>query len=85
MGETQTWLTGNRTAGYLLVVWNKHLLGLLYHGLRFQLLLGKLVLARVEQLPAGNAGQDQVRGIGLEIDVHLNGLRVNGGRSVALF
>lgn len=76
--------TGNRTAAYLLVVWNKDLLGLLYHGLRFQLLHRKLVLARVEELPPGHAGQNQVCGIWLEINVHLNGFWVNGGRSVAL-
>lgn len=73
------------STGYLLVVWNKDFLGLLDHRLRFQLLIRKPVLARVEQLPPRHAGQDEVCGIWLEINVHLNGFWVNGGWSVALF
>lgn len=72
-------------AGYLLVVWNKDFLGLLDHWLRLQLLLRKLVLAWVEQLPPRHAGQDEVCGIWLEMNVHLNGFWVNGGWSVAFF
>lgn len=77
--------TDEGSTGYLLVVWNKDLLGLLDHWLRFQLLLRKLVLAWVEQLPPRHAGQDKVCGVWLEMNVHLNGFWVNGGWSVAFF
>lgn len=77
--------TDDRTTGYLLVIWDKDFLGLLDHWLRFQLVFRKLVLAWVEQLPPRHTGQNKVRGIRLEIDVHLNGFWINGGRSVAFF
>lgn len=66
----------------LLLIRNKHLFGLLDHRLRLQLLVRELVLARVEQLSPRHAGQDQVCGIRLEINVHLDGFWVNGGGCV---
>lgn len=71
------------TSAYLLFIRNKYFLGLLDHRLRFQLLLRELVFARVEQLSPWHTGQDQVCGIRLEIDVHFNGIWVDGGRCVA--
>lgn len=70
---------------YLLLVRDKHFLCLLDHGLRLQLLVRELVLTRVEQLSARHAGQHQVCGIWLEVDVHLYGVRVNGRWRVAFF
>lgn len=71
-------------SAYLLFIGNKHFLGLLDHRLWFQLVLWELVFARVEQLSPRHTGQDQVCGIRLEIDVHLDGIRVDGGRCVTL-
>lgn len=62
---------------YLLFIRDKHFLGFLDHGLGFQFLIREFVLARIEQLSAWNAGQNQVCGVRLEIDVHLNGIWVN--------
>lgn len=70
---------------YLLLIWNKHFLGLLDHRLRFQLLVRELVFARVEQLSPRHTGQDQVCRIWLKIDVHLDGFWVDGGRSVTIY
>lgn len=69
---------------HLLLVRNKHLLCLLDHGLGFQLFIGELVFSGVEELSSRHARQYQVCGIGLEVDVHLNGVWVNGGRCVTL-
>lgn len=69
---------------YLLLIRNKHFLGLLDHRLRLQLLVRELVFARVEQLSSRHTGQDQVCGIRLEINIHLDGIWVDGGGSVAL-
>lgn len=69
---------------YLLFVGNKYFLSLLDHRLRLQLLVGELVFARVEQLSTRHTGQDQVCGIRLEINVHLDGIWVDRGGCITL-
>lgn len=66
-------------SAYLLFLRNKDFLGLLDHRLRFELLVRELVFTRVEQLSPRHAGQDQVCGIRLEINIHLDGVWVDGG------
>lgn len=63
---------------YLLLIGDKDLLGLLDHGLGLQVLLCKLVLPRVEQLPAWHTGQNQVGGVGVEVHIHLHAVGVDG-------
>lgn len=70
--------SGSSPLAYLLLLGHKDLLGLLDHGLRLQLLLAEAVLARVEQLPPGYAGQDQVCGVGVVVDIYLDLIGVDG-------
>lgn len=70
--------TNIHRSSYLLLSGHKDLFGLLDHGLWFEVLVRELVFAWVEQLTPRHAGQHQVCGVRLEVDVHLNVLRVDG-------
>lgn len=63
---------------YLLLIRDKDLLGLFDHGLGLQVFLGKLVLPRVEELPARHAGEDQVGRVGIEVHIYLHAVGVDG-------
>ena len=68
---------------YLQVVGDEDLASFLDHGLRLQLLGGELALAWVEDLLPWDAGQRQVRWVGLVADGDLDGVRVDGAGSVS--
>lgn len=70
---------------YLCIIGNKHLLGLLDHGLGLQLVLGEAMLAGVEEFAPWDAGQDQVSGVRLVVDVHFDLFGIHRGRSDAVF
>lgn len=69
-----------RDLTHLLLLWHKHLLGLLDHGLRLELVLGELVFAGVKEFTPRHAGEDQVGGVGFVVDVHLHLVRTDGLR-----
>lgn len=59
---------------YLLLIRDKDLLGLFDHGLGLQVLLSANLCFRVEELPAGHAGQDQVGRVRIEVHIYLTQL-----------
>lgn len=71
-----------RWAAHLHVVRDEHLAGFLDHGLRLQLLGGKLAFPGVEHFLAGHAGQSQVCRVGLVAQGDLDGLGVDGAGGV---
>lgn len=61
-----------------MLIGDKDLLGLFDHGLGLQVLLCKLVLPRVEELPTWHAGEDQVGRVRIEVHIHLHAVGVDG-------
>lgn len=73
-------VNAKRDITHLLLLWHKHLLGLLDHGLRLELVLGELVFAGVKEFTSRHAGEDQVSGVGFIVDVHLHVVWTDGLR-----
>ena len=71
------------TPSYLQVFGDEDLSSFLDHRLRFQLLGGELAFPRVEHLLTRNAGQRQVGRVRLVAHGNLDGVRVDGARSVS--
>lgn len=69
---------------YLQVVRDEDFARFLNHGLWLQLFLGELAFARVKHLLAGDAGEGEVGRVRLVAHRHLDGVGVNGARSIAV-
>lgn len=75
--------TGFSITTHLLLVRDKHFLGLLDHWLWLEVLITKAMLAWVKQLTAWHTGKYQVCWVGFKIHVHLNFFWINRFRSQA--
>lgn len=68
----------------LQVVWDEDFARFLNHGLWLQLFLGELAFARVKHLLARDAGEGEVGRVRLVAHGHLDGVGVDGARSIAV-